>query len=428
MRYSRDSAFRTVAALVVLLMVSACAARQRADTDRGTSANGETPPATADDVPVQEFEFEPTVIRVLDNGETVESSLSNLFAEANDYLSAGDCEKAVELYEIVRSHSGRGEYERAATFNIGLCNERRGFLEEASREYDRLISQNRDSEEALIAFFRLAEVLAQQGEFVAIPFLLRRAEGRADLTLRLRLELHLRKGFAYLEQREFVRASDELGTVLALNQSARASWQPGTTSTFNQPVPEHSWVIAQTNYGLGRILQELAGDIKVVLPVDRMRVDLREKWELVEEAQEYYVEAIRAGDPYWSALAGYMTGQLYEQFYFDVLAAEAPVIDSDAVREAYFARLRGQIETFMRSAIEVYESTLAMSYRIGASPELIERTLRRAEFAVDYLENQTGWEEEEHLILQDEHPNSASALREMEFRDELPADGSVGPG
>jgi hypothetical protein len=113
-----------------------------------------------------------------------------------------------------------------------------------------------------------------------------------------------------------------------------------------------------------------------------------------------------------------MVGQMYEGFYFDILATEVEPQFNELEVEVYFELIRESIRPAIDRAISIYESNLAMAYRMGASHEWVDSTISRIQFLQDYVHNQTGWAQEQQLIVEQRHPHSARLGEGMQFRSE----------
>ncbi|MGK0359923.1 MAG: hypothetical protein ACI9U2_002229, partial [Bradymonadia bacterium] len=71
--------------------------------------------------------------------------------------------------------------------------------------------------------------------------------------------------------------------------------------------------------------------------------------------------------------AGLRLGEIYEQFYRDVLLAEAPNL-TVAERRYYQVELRRQLLPLLEESLIIYETNITMSERIGAQNEWVEET------------------------------------------------------
>ncbi|MCB9521723.1 MAG: tetratricopeptide repeat protein [Myxococcales bacterium] len=361
--------------------------------------------------PTVEYEFEPQIFRsVVDETGTrtlVETDLPSLFAEATDYLNADSYEDAIRLYAEVLEATDDPEYVRAARYNSALALEGLGRWREAGELYRDIVVSSPETTDGRDAHFRLAECFAQVGQHDAVPPLMERLQGRIDLSVTDKVELHLRWGVALLEQREFAGAAAQFDEALAENRRAALRYDPESSPRSEQPVEQSDALVAQTLFELGEVYHGLFSEVRFVLPEERLTQDLVAKSRLFEQAQEAYLEAVRTGNPYWAVAAGYKVGELFEDYYYDVLATEVPSDFNDIELEVYFEELRAFVAPAMVRAEAIYQHNLAMAFRLGYDGEWVDATLASLERVHQYMATHEGWEEEHQLIVERRHPHSA---------------------
>ncbi len=396
--------------LFLLFATVACGGnRVRGDIDMGA-------PRTV------EFSFEPMVIHAGTDAEgntvTFASDVNDLFTEAGDYLAADDFENAVRLYDLILENFEDPEYRRVTYYNAGLALEGLDRWAEAGDKYRHVITEWPASDDAEDAFFRLAECEAMLGHYEAVGPLMERVLPRMGLTVEQKFEARLRWGNAMLELRRFDEATEQYRAGLALNDQAMLRFNPESSSAATRPLEPNDPLLAHTYFALGRVYHELFSEMRLVLPEARLTQDLVAKTQLFEQAQESYLQAVRTGNPYWGTAGGFMVGQLFEDYYFDVLATEVPQDFNALEVEVYFEELRAYVEPAMQRALAVYEHNLAMAFRLAAQNQWVEDTLVSVERVHLYLENQVGWEQEHLEIVERRHPHSAFYADHMQFRTE----------
>ena len=373
-------------------------------------------------VEIVSYEFDPLVFysETDENGDVVdrEVDLRALFAEAGDYLSADDLENALRLYDIVLEHVADDEYERITLYNSALSLEGLGRYEEAGQRYARIIRGWASTTDAKDAHFRLAECYARLGQYDAVPALMERVLPMITLSVDERVEAHLRWGNALLEMRRFEEAAGQYRDALRTNEDALMRYNPEAGHPDDVPLDDGDPLLAHSHFSLGRVYHELFSQVRLVLPEEQLTRDLVDKTQLFEQAQEAYLDAVRTGNPYWAPAAGFMVGQLFEDYYYDVLATEVPDDFNELEREVYFEELREFIEPAMERALAVYENNLAMSYRLGADNEWVDDTLASLERVHTYLRTQPEWEEEHRQVFEGTHPHSPFYVDHMQFRAE----------
>ena len=105
---------------------------------------------------------------------------------------------------------------------------------------------------------------------------------------------------------------------------------------------------AMASYEDGEVWHDLFSGIKFILPKGRMEKDLSDKGALFLKAQSGYLRTVRIGNIYWASLAGVRIGQLYEEFYHDIMDGEIPPELSGADLDAYMAELQGQARPMLK--------------------------------------------------------------------------------
>lgn len=406
-----DYSRRTLGATGILTLIATLAA-----------CGGAQSAVVQGDVEVVTYDFDPLVFysETDENGETVarEVDLRALFSEAGDYLRADDFENALRLYDLVLENVDNEEYERITLYNSGLSLEGMGRYEEAGHRYARVIRGWPASADAKDAHFRLAECYAMLGQYDSVAPLMERVLPMISLSVDERVEARLRWGNALLELRRFEEAAGQYRAAIQTNEDALLRFNPENNHPDDVPLDLNDPLLAHSYFSLGRVYHELFSDVRLVLPEERLTRDLVDKTQLFEQAQEAYLDAVRTGNRYWAPAAGFMVGQLFEDYYYDVLATEVPQDFNELEREVYFEELREFIEPAMERALAVYENNLAMSYRLGANNEWVDDTLVSLERVHTYLRTQPDWATEHEQVFDGTHPHSPFYVDHMHFRAE----------
>ncbi|MBN1946559.1 MAG: tetratricopeptide repeat protein [Bradymonadales bacterium] len=334
------------------------------------------------------------------------ASAEELFLAANRLLEEEQFAPALRRYRMVIEHFPDSAYYRAALYNSALCYEGLDDWQTAADIYSLVVERWPASRDATDALYRWADALSQLGRWEEITPLMERALRRTDLTLVDRIEAHLRWGLASLELRDYSTAERQFRTALRTNREAQTSGGTGA-SQADPALPDYHPMLVQTHFGLGRTYHELFSEIKLVLPESAIFQALLDKGQLAEQARLAYLDAVRAGNIYWSPAAGFMIGQLYEDFYLDVLACEVPHDFDPLTVEVYFDDLRAFLRPLTDRALEIYQETMSMSERLGGDPIWLEEAARGIERIRSYLEDPAVQAEQEEAILQQRHPHGA---------------------
>ena len=355
---------------------------------------------------VYTVDMDPTVISLEDEDEIIFGDAADLFTEAGDLLRNGQHGPALRRYLLIREVFPDITYMRTVAYNMGLCYEGLDAWEHAADMYSEVVENWPASTDATDALFRWAESKSQLGDYEGVIPLMERALRRARLTLFDRIEAHVRWGNAALELGNFTPAEQHFREAMRQNRQA-ASRAPDEFDPANQALPEFHPVLIQAQFGLGRTYHELFLEIKLVLPEDSIRQALIDKGQLLEQARLAYIEAVRAGHPYWSPAAGFMIGQIYEDFYLDILACEVPHHFDEMTMEVYFDELRDYLRPLIERAMSVYEDNMAMSDRMRANSVWVEETQLGIQRIERYLFDEPFQETQEDEILEQRHPHSA---------------------
>lgn len=354
---------RLISISLVLLLVGGavgCASTSsQTDRDRPASEPESEPESETESVPSEQIEADPMLVQVGKDGEGRTVDAGGLFDRAYEAFQNRRFEVAAQRYRAVVEHFPDSRYYRSALYNAGLAYEEVGRRAPAAETYRRLIEEFPRRKDTVDAYYRLADIHASRGEHRRVVELMTEVMIRDDLTTFDRIEARVRRAEALLERGRLEKAEAGFEKVLDLNRRASSGDQ----------LPDDSRFICRAYVGLGRVIHGRVGQIPLKLPPDRMGDDLEEKAELLLDSQAQYMRALRKQHPEWSVAAGYRIGQLYEDFYSDIMAAEIPDELTDEQVEMYFEQLRERLRPVLERAIEVYERNLSMSRRIGETPE-----------------------------------------------------------
>ena len=394
--------------LSIALLAAGCAGPQR-------HADGDTP--------VQEIVMEETLIQGSSKGDGAGRiyELPDLFKEANDYLIADDFKNAIRLYKVILKNFSEPEYRRVTTYNLALSYEGAGQWADAVARYREVIELSPASEDGRFALQRLGLCLWELGDYEGIKPVVARQFERSDLTLMEEVDAELLLGNALLELRDWNGAERAFLQVVHLNERGLRAWDPDKSSASRRPYEPTSTPIARAHFGRGRIFHETFSTIRLVLPKDAIRKALLDKTRLFEQAQEAYLSSVRTGDPEWATAAGFMVGQLFEDFYLDVLASEVPRDFNELELEVYFEELRAFIAPAIGKARRLYELNLGMAQRLGSRGAWVDETIAAIERMRAYIDRKEGWLQEQTLIVEQRHPHSARFSDQMQFRSDRAA-------
>ena len=339
-----------VAILAAALLVAGCATgKGEQDDDVLTGA----------DVKSENIKLDPMLIRVGPEGESEAVDVTEVFKKAYESYSDRRYEKAARHYEFIIEYFEDSRYYMPSMYNLGLAYEKLERWDEAAGIYERIIREEPEGEDAKDAYFRLAQAYDNTGDHQKTVELMTNVLLQDGLSNFDRVEAHLRRSNALLALEQWQEAEDGYRNAVEVNEKASP----------DERLAADSHLLVQAHFGLGRAYHGQVGDIRLLLPPDRMGQDLDRKGKLFMSAQHHYIEALRHHHPNWSMAAGYMIGKLYEDFYTDIFEAEIPDDLTEEEIALYFEELRKHIRPLMERAIDVYEKNLSLSRRMGESEQ-----------------------------------------------------------
>ncbi len=342
------------------------------------------------------METDPVLIRAVKHGdETVMEHLSaeEVFERGYYAFQARRYEEAVENYELIVEYFEESRFFLPALYNGGLAYERMEKWDDAARFFQIVVDRFADTDEGLNAQFRLAQVHMELGKFAEVVDQLSQLLDDRELSFFDRVEARVLQGLALLELDEWDLALE--------------SFQAVRDDNLEQPrrerlEPDHRFMV-MANFGMGRANHGLMNEIPLVLPPERMKIDLERKAEFHQDAQIAYIRALREHHPKWSVASGYKIGRLYQDFYMDIFVAEIPDDLSDEELAMYFRELRKQTQVLMDKGLRVYERNLSFSRRIARddqAEEWVDATALHMERMRAFLEDPLVQSRAERLVVE----------------------------
>ena len=298
---------------------------------------------------------------------------SQLFQRAYERGVAGECERAVELYDRVVSEFPSSRFVSPSLYNAGLCLRDEGELASAVERWSLLLSRLPDAPDAKHARFLMTSALVElerwEPALESAELLLDRDDLRSDE----RLEAMARRAESLLG----------LGRTDDAERAARDALSYYRTRQGDDVIADE-YFAAAANFVLAETIR--ARSEALALPdadVAAQRETLDRRAQLLLDAQRAYFDTIRYTDARWAAAAGYRIGAMYEQLYAAITSAPVPPpppgreMGPDALaiyQREYRSQLAERVRPLMRHAIRYWELTLLMVERTGVRSEWVERT------------------------------------------------------
>jgi tetratricopeptide (TPR) repeat protein len=366
------------ASLLALALLSGCA-----------TARVQSDPIAAP--PTEEIVLDPTLVRAkIQDGQPVQAEVidsAELFQRAQRSFKKQQWDDALRDYSALVKDFPESQYYLASLYNSALCLDNLSKWEEAIALYQRVVEEFPGREAATDAMYRTVWCESQRGRHDEVLALVQRILDRSGLAPYDRVEALVRRGDALLA----------LGRLEEAEDAYREALQAHERAPKENAVPEDSHFVVAARFGLSQVYHRLFRAVRFKLPPETMERDLEKKVALFQQAQSSYIRTMKMGNPHWATAAGYEIGQMYEQFYADLLNSEIPALQQDEAR-VYFDELRGKLRPLMERALQIYEKNITLSERAGVDNDFTRRTQESLERLKRYITDDSLQGEDEERI------------------------------
>ncbi|HET9956442.1 MAG TPA: hypothetical protein VFQ61_18160 [Polyangiaceae bacterium] len=346
---------------------------------------------------------------------TSATSIPELYEEAWSASRAGEHARAAELFEKVYSLEPEGPLADDALFQSAAESDAAALLEAAASKYRELWERYRESPLSGTAAVRALRILVHlEALDRAEPLARQLLDGNVTLlpgervVVRGALALSALARDAETDARRHIEEGRNIVDAQQLDSADRVS-------------PD----LAPLYFALGELRRRL-GDRIVFEPMPvNFPAALEQRCQHLLDAQSAYLDAIRARDAHWSAMAGFRVGELYQTLHRDLMKVTPPAsADTEAKRQLFEGAMRVRYSILLTKARAMLEHTLAMAERTAEHSRWVDRA-REASQAIQRAV------EEENAAL-DRLPYSretlAAALADLEKRSaEKAATNKAGP-
>jgi len=344
-----------LARILIALLLTACGSR------------GPKPEAADHGPPV--IEMEPIVVEYVGDAggepKTESFDAAELFEAARGRFDGQRFGEAEAIYAKLLRYFPKSRFTRPALYNRGLCLEflgRHGLAAQLFRRYAQLAESKKERRDGE---FRYGFNLVKTGDHPTAIALYTRLLTEPDLGPADRAECRVRRATSLLRLRRYGEAERDL----------RQSFEDVKLAYDNVVLGNDLY--AEGHFRRGELYQSLFHEVKLKLPVEKMRVDLADKARFFRQAQSSFLAALNVHHGYWATAAGLKLGELYEEFYRDILDAERPADFNEEERAFYFVELRKALRPLLEQSLTIYEKNITMSQRIGAENEWVNATEER---------------------------------------------------
>lgn len=334
------------------------------------AACGARAPRTDAPVAGESIEMEAMVVAAIeeDGRQVVEAyDAQQLFEDGKNAFDRQDFDACDRTYRRLIELFPDSLYIPFALYNRGLCLERLGQFQQAAAAFRRYAQIATDLRDRRDGEFRWGYNLVRTGENATAVHLYTRLLEAEDIGPADRAECHLRRGTALLNLGRFGEAEKDLKQSMDRVREAYEGHVEGNE------------LFAEAHFRRGEIYQRLSHKVPLKLPIAKMKNELGEKVRFFKQARDSYIDALNVQHSHWQPAALLKLGELYEQFYLDVLGAEVPADFSRDEKYYYLIELKKLLQPILEQSLAIYEKNITMSERIGIQNEWVVETERRIE-------------------------------------------------
>jgi len=325
----------------------------------------------------QSIALEPLVLKQTSGGTVEVAGVRDLFRAASRLFTRAKYEQALKQFQMIVSTYPDSRYAAHSSYNAGLCLvnlKRWADALAVFKDAERRLKGSADAWDATFEIAHCLESLERWSELADVSRALF-TRGHKALTVRRRIEARIRWGRAEYRLDRWARAERHFKHALA--DYRKNSGMPSLKDTR---------YVSLAQYLVGEIYRSLFSSVRFRLPVETMKRDLMDKSAFFLKSHSAYLACVRLNHHRWAVAAGYRLGQLYENFYDDMMSAEVPPALDESERKIYFEELKGHIKHLVVQSIDVYERNLSMSDRLGtADGEWTKKTKSSLERMRDIL-------------------------------------------
>jgi tetratricopeptide (TPR) repeat protein len=335
-------------ALAIALVVAGCA---------------HAPPKQA-----QSVEMEPMVFQAHPSGEVELVDAASIFERAGAAYRDQHFDVATQLFDRVVSEYPDSRYVVPALYNAGLSLEAQHDIDGAIARYRRITVEHKDHKDVLDAWYRMGLVFSDAKNYAAAADIYAQILGRKDLSLPDRIEAMARRGVAQFAQKDLIASERTFRETLA--------WYRGHETEERL---DNDFFLAQAAYYLGEVAHAQYRALPVRLPEKQLAKDLEAKARLLLVAQSRFIDAMKVNHVEWATAAGFQIGELYREFYDDIVGAPVPPELKGEARDVYQEEVRKQVKTLLQKAISIHEKNVLMAERLGEDNEWVRRSNQQME-------------------------------------------------
>lgn len=288
-------------------------------------------------------------------------SAEELFAAGNDAYDQGEWYEAVAYYDRLLREFGDDPLVPSVLFNAGLASEHDGDLDRSEAYFAALVDRFPEHQLVPSALWNLVELAEQREQWQRVITAIAALQ-RFDLSPNDVVELDARMWIART-------ALDPTDTNLERLEVVALEY--GRRLREGQALPRDSY--ARIFFMIGEVYLGRSQAVVVDPDSKNLEDDLEAKAQWLLRAQDGYMRAVRALDPYWATAAVFRIGFAYESFYADLVQAPAPAALAGVEREVYFEEVRKILEPVRNKAELAYGRIIRFARQYAVETDWVAR-------------------------------------------------------
>jgi tetratricopeptide (TPR) repeat protein len=317
----------------------------------------------------QSVEMEPMVFQAHPSGQVEMVDAASIFERAGAAYRDQKFAEATQLFDRVVTDYPDSRYVVPSLYNAGLALEAQHDIDAAIARYKRITIEHRsETNDVLDAWYRMGLVFSDAKNYAAAADIYAQILTRKDLTLPDRVEAMARRGVAQFAQKDWIASERTFRETLAWYRAHE-----------NEERLDNDFFLAQAAYYLGEVAHEQYRSLPVRLPEKQLAKDLEAKARLLLVAQSRFIDAMKVNHVEWATAAGFQIGELYREFYDDIVSAPVPPELKGEARDVYRDEVKKQVKTLLQKAISIHEKNVLMAERLGEDNQWVHRSNQQME-------------------------------------------------
>lgn len=296
---------------------------------------------------------------------------ADLFREANEAAKAKQTERALGLYRRIVAEFPESKYAPPSLFNIAAILDGRGDYTGTVGTLLDLVKKYPDARESIDGHLYIAALQSERQDWPEALATLEAVLARPNLTYADRVEAFARRGYIYVEQKQWPAAETAL-------DAAIAEWRKA-------PHVDDPYYIAMATYYRGEVAHQKFLDAPVRLPDDVLIADLEHKRVLAVQAYDTWKQSLGFHHAYWATAAGYQMSQIFVELWRITVTAPYPERIGDKTRAQYVVEVHDRMREHLTKALEGHRMNVQLAKAYGVQTTWSKGSEQQAAEIVELL-------------------------------------------